>query len=162
MNNNYRRSGNLYRDKRTFEKCTFYPANTSRLIRGKASSLDSYNMNRASLAFDAVAIEDTLNDAEAVVLPLLRIVRTIGGSENIRPFSSGCHSQTTSAYGCPPFPLRAFTARHSILHLMVHPSFANRHLDISARRCPVLTNTRICLTFLLVRTTTYIFNLENV
>lgn len=47
----------------------------------------------------------------------------------------------------PPFPLRAFTARHSILHLMVHPSFANRHLDISARRCPMLANTRIWLSF---------------
>lgn len=48
-----------------------------------------------------------LNDAEAVVLPLWRIVRTTGGSENIRPFSNGCHSQTTSAlsasriYGAP-------------------------------------------------------------
>lgn len=51
----------------------------------------------------------------------------------------------------PPFPLRAFTARHSILHLMVHLSFADRHLDISARRCPMLANTRIWLSFYVSR-----------
>lgn len=105
-------------------------------------------MNRVSLVFDAVAIEDTW------------LKRCLGGGSSsledranhrqIRKYPTIFQRLPFPDHirvRCPPFPLRAFTARHSILHLMVHPSFANRHLDISARRCPILTNTRICLTF---------------
>lgn len=109
MNNISKRNSEIYmrylfRDKRWSKKCTFYLANISESAImsnsefDKTSPLDSYNMNRISLAFDASRSKICgLNDAEALVLPLLRIVRTTGRSENIRPFSSGCHSQTTSA-----------------------------------------------------------------
>lgn len=110
-------------------------------------------MNRISPSAFDTRIEDTcgLNDIKAAVLASRESCKPREAHPKISDhFPSGCHSQETSARGGPPFPLRAFTARHSILHLMVHPSFAHRHLDISARHCPMLTNTRICLCSLVV------------